>query len=118
MPSYCFNLATSPSEVSGYFALRHSIFVDEQQLFQGSDVDTLDAIAYPIVALAAVETAEAQRHRESGRLILPLTHHPVLLNHHAHPTQNSSVLGVVRIYEPEPGGYLDILLVQESQRSL
>lgn len=103
MHSYCFKLATSPSELSGYFALRHSIFVQEQQLFQGSDVDTVDAIAYPIVALAAEETIETQRCRRSGQLVLPLTHHPVLSTHQAHPTQNSPVLGVVRIYEPEPG---------------
>ncbi|MBD2038027.1 GNAT family N-acetyltransferase [Phormidium sp. FACHB-592] len=101
-PSYCFKLATAPSEVSGYFALRHSIFVDEQQLFQGCDVDAMDAIAYPIIALAA-ETAERQRRRSVGQLVLPLTHHPVLSTHHAYPTQNTPVLGVVRIYEPEPG---------------
>ncbi|XHX79709.1 MAG: hypothetical protein RBJ76_07250 [Stenomitos frigidus ULC029] len=77
-PSYCFKLATAPSEVSGYFALRHSIFVDEQQLFQGCDVDAMDAIAYPIIALAAAAT-ERQRRGDVDRLVLPLTHHPVLL---------------------------------------
>ncbi|XGV98768.1 MAG: MSMEG_0567/Sll0786 family nitrogen starvation N-acetyltransferase [Leptolyngbya sp. BL-A-14] len=122
-PSYCFKLATSPADVSGYFALRHSIFVEEQRLFQGSDVDEMDAIAYPIVAVAAAETAETQKRRGSGMLVLPLTHHPVLtqpaqpthsateslvlpLTHHpvlTHPTQSASILGVVRIYEPEPG---------------
>ena len=131
--SYCFKLATSPSDVSGYFALRHAIFVEEQRLFQGSDVDEVDAIAYPIVAVAAEETAETQRRRGSGALVLPLTHHPVLLTesihpthyssetvvlpltHHpvlAHSTQNPSILGVVRIYEPEPrlwyGGRLGV----------
>jgi putative N-acetyltransferase (TIGR04045 family) len=100
-PSYCFKLATAPSEVSGYFALRHSIFVQEQQLFQGCDVDAMDAIAYPIIALAAEEIAETQRRRDAGQLVLPLTHHPVLTHHD--PTPNSPVLGVVRIYEPEPG---------------
>jgi putative N-acetyltransferase (TIGR04045 family) len=99
--SYCFKLATAPSEVSGYFALRHSIFVNEQQLFQGCDVDAMDAIAYPIIALAAEETVERQRFRESGQLVLPLTHHPVLTHHD--PIHYSPVLGVVRIYEPEPG---------------
>ena len=98
---YCFKLATAPSEVSGYFALRHSIFVNEQELFQDSDVDRLDAIAYPIIALAAAETAEMQRHRNRGQLVLPLAHHPVLT--HLDPTHHSPVLGVVRIYEPEPG---------------
>ena len=102
--SYCFKLATSPSELSGYFALRHSIFVEEQQLFQGGDVDAMDAIAYPIVALAADrgETAETQRRRDVEPLVLPLMHHPVLSAHHVH-CPHSPVLGVVRIYEPEPG---------------
>jgi putative N-acetyltransferase (TIGR04045 family) len=105
MLSYCFKLATSSSELSGYFALRHSIFVEEQRLFQGGDVDERDAIAYPIVALAAdVEgTAETQRRRGIEPLVLPLAHHPVLLTHHTRCLQNSPVLGVVRIYEPEPG---------------
>lgn len=105
MHSYCFKLATSPSELSGYFGLRHSIFVEEQRLFQGGDVDEMDAIAYPIVALAAdiEETAETQKRRALEPLILPLAHHPVLLTHHTHCPQNSPVLGVVRIYELEPG---------------
>ncbi|MBW4694091.1 MAG: GNAT family N-acetyltransferase [Lyngbya sp. HA4199-MV5] len=122
--SYRFKLATSSADVSSYFSLRRAIFVEEQGLFQGSDVDAMDAIAYPIVALAAEETLETQRRRGSGALVLPLTHHPVLvpdpihpkhhspetlvfpLAHHpvlSHPTQSPSILGVVRIYEPEPG---------------
>jgi putative N-acetyltransferase (TIGR04045 family) len=105
MHSYCFKLATSPSELSGYFTLRHSIFVEEQQLFQGGDVDEMDAIAYPIVALAAdvAEPAERQKRRTREPLVLPLAHHPVLLTHPTHCMESSPVLGVVRIYEPEPG---------------
>lgn len=131
--SYWFKIATSPADISGYFALRHSIFVEEQQLFQGSDVDEMDEIAYPIVALAAENTAETQRRRGVGALVLPLTHHPVLvpepihamhpssetlvlpLTQHpvlTHPTRPASVLGVVRIYELEPrlwyGGRLGV----------
>lgn len=68
---YHFKLAVTSQEVSAYFALRHAIFLEEQGLFQGSEVDDLDAIAYPIIAL---DTA-----------------------------QNNAVVGVVRIYEPEPG---------------
>jgi putative N-acetyltransferase (TIGR04045 family) len=80
--AYLFKLADAASEVSAYFDLRRSIFVEEQGLFAASDVDDLDAIAYPIVAVKA-----------SG-------HTP------------SIVLGVVRIYEPEPrlwyGGRLGV----------
>jgi len=73
LQSYQFKLTTSPQEIAAYFALCRSIFVAEQGLFQDSDIDEIDRIAYPIIAL-------------------PDT-----------PTQNSKVLGVVRIYEPEPG---------------
>jgi putative N-acetyltransferase (TIGR04045 family) len=71
LSTYHFKLAETSKEVSTYFALRHAIFLEEQGLFQGSEVDDLDAIAYPIIAL---DTA-----------------------------QNNAVVGVVRIYEPEPG---------------
>jgi putative N-acetyltransferase (TIGR04045 family) len=76
---YRFHLAKTPTEIQAYFVLRHSIFVEEQQVFTGSDVDDLDAIAYPIIA-----------------------------------TQASEVVGIVRIYEPEPklwyGGRLGVHL--------
>ncbi len=49
--TYQFKLAATSQEVSAYFALRHAIFLEEQGLFQGSEVDNLDAIAYPIIAL-------------------------------------------------------------------
>ncbi|NDJ19564.1 MSMEG_0567/Sll0786 family nitrogen starvation N-acetyltransferase [Myxacorys almedinensis] len=52
-PSYEFKLAIAPSEIHAYYALRRSIFVEEQGLFSGSDVDELDAIAYPIIATAS-----------------------------------------------------------------
>ena len=48
--SYQFKLATSDSEIKAYFELRRLIFTEEQQLFQ-NDVDDLDRIAYPIIAL-------------------------------------------------------------------
>jgi putative N-acetyltransferase (TIGR04045 family) len=69
--TYHFKLAETPKEVSAYFSLRHAIFLEEQGLFQESEVDDLDAIAYSIIAL---DTA-----------------------------QNNAIVGVVRIYEPEPG---------------
>ncbi|PZV06170.1 MAG: GNAT family N-acetyltransferase [Leptolyngbya sp.] len=67
---YQFKLATIPEEINAYFALRHAIFVEEQALFQGSDIDHLDNIAHPIIAIAP---------------------------------ETQQVIGVVRIYEPEPG---------------
>jgi putative N-acetyltransferase (TIGR04045 family) len=56
--SYGFNLALTLADVQAYFDLRHKIFVEEQGLFAGnatdnlisSEVDDLDAIAYPIIA--------------------------------------------------------------------
>ncbi|SRR5579883_2336343 len=115
MHSYCFKLATLPQDVNGYFALRHSIFVEEQGLFEGTDIDPLDAIAYPIVAIAdeSETSTEAQIRKDTRQLALPLTHHPVLLTHPTfYRSQMSPVLGVVRIYEAEPrlwyGGRLGV----------
>lgn len=73
MTSYQFKLATEPEEIAAYFALRHRIFVEEQQLFPTSDVDSIDRTAYPIIAI----NPQAQ-----GDL---------------------AVVGVVRIYETKPG---------------
>jgi putative N-acetyltransferase (TIGR04045 family) len=47
---YQFKLASTPSEIAAYFQLRKAIFVEEQQLFVRHDVDTIDDIAYPIIA--------------------------------------------------------------------
>ncbi len=49
---YQFKLAISSQEVDAYFALRRSIFAEEQQIFEGDDRDHIDQIAYPIVAIA------------------------------------------------------------------
>ena len=68
--AYQFKLATDPEEIAAYFALRRSIFAEEQQLFAEDDIDEIDQFAYPIVAIA---------------------------------TDNNQVVGVVRIYEVEPG---------------
>ncbi|HEY9639047.1 MAG TPA: MSMEG_0567/Sll0786 family nitrogen starvation N-acetyltransferase [Coleofasciculaceae cyanobacterium] len=83
--SYSFKLATSPREIAAYFALRQAIFAEEQQLFQGNDLDELDDIAYPIVAIA------------QGNIDFNLVDASTKL------TDTSLVVGVVRIYEPEPG---------------
>jgi putative N-acetyltransferase (TIGR04045 family) len=67
---YHFKLATSTPEIHAYFALRHSIFVEEQGVFADNDMDDFDAIAYPIIATK---------------------------------TNTIDVVGIVRIYESEPG---------------
>lgn len=48
---YQLKLATSSQEIDDYFALRRSIFVEEQQIFGGDAQDHIDQIAYPIVAI-------------------------------------------------------------------
>ncbi len=82
MNRYCFQLARSASEIQAYFALRQAIFCEEQGLFDASDVDDMDAIAYPIVARDLEAPADQQ------------------------------VVGIVRIYEDAPrqwyGGRLGV----------
>lgn len=77
---YRFELAETVAEVSAYYGLRHQIFCREQGLFHGSDRDEIDRTAYPIVALASVRSIYA----------------PDL-------ARWEQVVGVVRIYETEPG---------------
>ena len=69
MTNYQFKLATSPTQIEAYFLLRQHIFCQEQDIFDNSDRDEYDSIAYPIVAI----------------------------------NRDYRVVGVVRIYEPEPG---------------
>ena len=68
---YRFELARSPEELRGYFALRQGIFCEEQGLFEENDLDHLDDIAHAIVAI----------------------------DDHAPSHQN--IVGVVRIYEDQ-----------------
>jgi putative N-acetyltransferase (TIGR04045 family) len=51
-PNYQFKLARTQPEIADYYALRRKIFVEEQALFQNHDIDTLDTIAHPIIAIA------------------------------------------------------------------
>jgi putative N-acetyltransferase (TIGR04045 family) len=51
MTNYQFKLALSPAHIKAYFLLRQQIFCQEQGLFQTSDRDEYDSIAYPIVAI-------------------------------------------------------------------
>ena len=69
MTKYQFKLALSPNHIEAYFLLRQQIFCQEQGIFETSDRDDFDSIAYPIIAV----------------------------------NDNDKVVGVVRIYEPEPG---------------
>ncbi|MGF1569880.1 MAG: MSMEG_0567/Sll0786 family nitrogen starvation N-acetyltransferase [Nodosilinea sp.] len=79
---YSFELAKSDIDIRGYFALRQTIFCEEQGLFAGHDLDDLDDLAHPIVAI--------DHEAPAGR----------------------QVVGVVRIYEPSPrlwyGGRLGV----------
>ena len=81
-------LRADASLIQGYWSLRRSIFCSEQHVFEESDLDELDAIAYPIAAL----------------------------HHSSEPDQDecaeNDVVGVVRIVETEPrlwyGGRLGV----------
>jgi len=79
MNNYQFKLATTPEEIAAYFALRYDIFVEEQQLFQESDQDDIDDIAYPIIAVRSGNHFE-----QDGN-------------------EQETIVGVVRIYETKPG---------------
>jgi putative N-acetyltransferase (TIGR04045 family) len=57
MSDYLFKLAQTQPEISAYFNLRHKIFVEEQGVFKGNDVDAIDEIAYPIIAVEPDATA-------------------------------------------------------------
>jgi len=74
--------------IRGYWSLRRSIFCSEQHVFEDSDRDELDAIAYPIAAL----------------------HHSSDSEHD--DADETNVVGVVRIVETEPrhwyGGRLGV----------
>jgi hypothetical protein len=42
MSQFICKVAETEAELQDYFAVRHAIFVDEQALFNGSDVDEYD----------------------------------------------------------------------------
>jgi putative N-acetyltransferase (TIGR04045 family) len=52
-------IAENAAEYQAYLAVRHAIFVEEQQLFDGTDVDEHDRDAIPIVAVDAQTGAVA-----------------------------------------------------------
>lgn len=49
---YQFKLALTPIEIAAYYQLRQEIFCQEQSLFNNSDRDKYDTIAYPIIAVS------------------------------------------------------------------
>ena len=71
-------LRPDSSLIQGYWSLRRGIFCSEQHVFEDSDRDELDAIAYPIAAL----------------------HHSSDPEHD--DAAETDVIGVVRIVETEP----------------
>jgi putative N-acetyltransferase (TIGR04045 family) len=86
---YTFELVRSPDQHRAYLRLRRDIFCDEQALFRGTDEDEHDARAYPIVALAHGTVGADSKAGAAGPGA----------EHLAAP----EVVGVVRIYEVEPG---------------
>ena len=48
---YIFKIAESGEELGNYFRLRHAVFVEEQNIFSGTDVDERDRGAVHIIAL-------------------------------------------------------------------
>lgn len=72
-PGYYVRQASLPWEMEGMFDLRRRVFVDEQGIFNQHDRDRIDASAAHLVAIST----------------------------YAHEAY--SVVGTVRIHEPEPG---------------
>jgi hypothetical protein len=70
---FVFKIARTREELDGYWALRRSIFCEEQGIFQGSDRDGIDEHGIPIVCESLIAGME------------------------------DSVVGVVRIDQREPG---------------
>jgi len=48
-PDFAFKIAQTPLELAGYWALRQTIFCEEQRIFPHSDRDEFDPQAIPIV---------------------------------------------------------------------
>ncbi|MBO0662876.1 GNAT family N-acetyltransferase [Jiella sp. MQZ9-1] len=72
-PGFFIRAATALYEARGAAALRHRVFVEEQQIFKDHDRDAIDAVATTLVALST----------------------------YAH--EADEVVGTVRIHEAEPG---------------
>ena len=55
---FVFKIARTREELDGYWALRRSIFCEEQGIFQGSDRDAIDEHAIPIVCESLIAGME------------------------------------------------------------
>lgn len=51
MASIIYKVAETEAEIQGYFAVRRAVFVEEQGLFEGSDIDEHDKESIHIVAV-------------------------------------------------------------------
>ena len=51
MPRIACKIAEIPAELAAYYTIRQAVFVDEQGMFHGTDVDERDAQAIHIVAV-------------------------------------------------------------------
>ena len=81
---YRIGIVTEPWQRRAYFALRRRVFVDEQQLFLGTDCDGDDHAAIPIVAVSSATVAD------------------------------DDVVGTVRIHETSPGVWFGSRLAVDS----
>jgi putative N-acetyltransferase (TIGR04045 family) len=67
---FSFHLLRSSSPLlAGYWQLRSDIFCQEQHLFEASDRDELDRIAYPIVAINHALAPEQVRGQAQGKAV-------------------------------------------------
>jgi putative N-acetyltransferase (TIGR04045 family) len=67
---FSFHLLRSGSPLlAGYWQLRSDIFCQEQHLFEASDLDELDKIAYPIVAINHALAQEQGKGQGQGQAV-------------------------------------------------
>jgi putative N-acetyltransferase (TIGR04045 family) len=97
---FSFHLLRSGSPLlAGYWQLRSDIFCQEQHLFEASDRDKLDRIAYPIVAINHALAPEQVRGQSQGQV-------------QVQGQAQGQAVGVVRILEQSPrvwyGGRLGV----------
>ena len=89
MDAIFFKLAENPAERAGYFAVRRAIFVEEQGLFNETDVDEHDAepATLPLVAVSAQsgEVVGAVRCYAAGDDVWYGGRLAVLMNYRRHP---------------------------------
>lgn len=80
-------LATSEQERQATYALRRAVFCAEQGLFDGDDLDAIDAIALPLAAVLLGDDADDVNNQDAAG---------------AHG-DSGAVVGTVRIHQTQPG---------------